>query len=62
MRLNREVVAVEQLGQRLTAIFKAAANRVNFLRGGRELEFHYVAEVIDIAKSAGLDRIALMTE
>ena len=62
VRLNQEVVAVEDLGERLKAIFKNAANRVIFLRGDRELEFHHVAEVIDIAKGAGLDRIALMTE
>ena len=62
VRLNQEIVAVGDLGERLKAIFKAAANLVIFLRGGRELEFRYIAEVIDIAKGAGLDRVALMTE
>lgn len=62
VRLNQEVVDIGELGERLKTIFKSAANHVIFLRGARELEFHYVAEVIDIAKGVGLDRVALMTE
>ena len=62
VRLNQQVAAIGDLGTKLAAIFRNAANHVIFLRGGKELEFHHVAEVIDIAKGAGLDRIALMTE
>jgi biopolymer transport protein TolR len=60
--LNRESVTIANLGERLAAVFKNAPNHVVFLRGDKELDFHQIAEVIDIAKGAGLDRIALMTQ
>ncbi len=62
IRLNQEVVALNDLGKRLRSIFFVATNHVLFLKGAKELEFYRVAEVIDIAKGAGLDRIALMTD
>jgi len=43
-------------------IFKNAANHVIFVRGEKDLDFRQVAEVIDIAKGAGMDRVALMTQ
>jgi biopolymer transport protein TolR len=60
VRLNREVVAVENLEARLKEVFKHTANHVIFVRGEKGLDFTYVAQVIDIAKGAGLDRVALM--
>jgi biopolymer transport protein ExbD len=62
VRLNQETVAVTDLEERLKMVFKSAANHVIFVRGGKDLDFNYVAEVIDIAKGAGLDRVALMTQ
>jgi len=46
----------------LQVVFKNAANHVIFIRGDKELDFQQIAEVIDIAKGAGLDRVALMTQ
>jgi len=48
--------------QRLLGLFRNAANRVIFVRGEKDLDFGQVAEVIDIARAAGLDRVALITE
>jgi len=48
--------------QRLLGLFRNAANRVIFVRGEKDLDFGQVAEVIDIASAAGLDRVALITE
>lgn len=62
VRLNRETVAVADLEERLKVVFKNATNHVIFIRGDKELNFSYVAEVIGIAKGAGLDRVALMTQ
>lgn len=62
VRLNQETVAITDLDERLKTVFKNAANHVIFIRGNRELHFHHVAEVIDIAKGTGLDRVALMTQ
>lgn len=60
VRLNQETVAVADLGERLKALFRNAADHVIFVRGEKDLDYNYVAEVIDIAKGAGLDRVALM--
>jgi biopolymer transport protein TolR len=62
VRLNQESVAIRDLGGRLKAVLKNAGNHVIFVRGDRELDFQHIAEVIDIAKGAGLDRVALMTQ
>jgi len=62
VRLNQEIIAVSDLGERLKATFKNAAHHVIFLRGAGDLDFQQVAEVIDIAKGAGLDRVALITK
>ena len=54
MRLNDELVALSDLDQRLLGLFRNAANRVIFVRGEKDLDFGQVAEVIDIARAAGL--------
>ena len=62
VRLNEETVAVADLEERLRVVFKNAADHVIFIRGDKDLKFSYVAEVIDIARGAGLDRVVLMTQ
>jgi biopolymer transport protein TolR len=61
LSINQETVTVEQLGPRLTEIFKTRAEKVCFVKGAPGLEFREVARVIDIAKGAGVDRIGLLT-
>ena len=41
-------------------VFKNVPNHVIFVRAEKDLDFQYVAEVIDLAKGAGLERVALM--
>jgi len=60
VRLNQEPVALEALDSRLRTVFKNAPNRVIFVRADKDMNFQQVAEVIDIAKGAGLERVALM--
>jgi len=62
VRVNQDAIAVDQLGPRLLAIFKTTARPVVFIRGKKDLAFEEVAQVIDIAKGAGFQRIALMNE
>jgi biopolymer transport protein TolR len=62
VRLNQESVALKDLDGRLKAVFKNAANHAIFVRADKDLDFQQVAEVIDIAKGAGLDRVASMTQ
>jgi biopolymer transport protein ExbD len=62
VRVNQDAIAMDQLGPRLLAIFKTTARPVVFIRGKKDLAFEEVAQVIDIAKGAGFQRIALMNE
>ena len=61
MKLNQDPVDISQLGARLEAIFKTRAERVVFVKGDEDLDFQTVAQAIDIAKGAGIDKIGLMT-
>jgi biopolymer transport protein ExbD len=59
--INQELVTKATLGERLTDIFKTRAERIVFVRGDSGLNFLEIADVIDIAKGAGIDKIGLMT-
>lgn len=61
VRLNQEIVVLKNLPERLIRLFGAALDHPVFLRAEPGLEFQQVAEVIDVARSAGLTRIGLMT-
>lgn len=59
--INQDPVTKDQLGGRLTEIFKTRAERVMFVKGDPEILFGDVAEVIDIAKGAQIEKIGLIT-
>jgi biopolymer transport protein ExbD len=59
--VNTAPVKEADLGQRLIDIFSTRAERVVFVKGDNDLEFKYVAEAIDIAHGAGIDKVGLMT-
>jgi biopolymer transport protein ExbD len=61
MMINTEETDPTRLGQRLMEVFKTRAEKVVFVKGAPELEFKEVAQAIDIAKGAGIDKIGLMT-
>jgi biopolymer transport protein TolR len=61
LRLNQDPIEWPKLGDRLTEVFKTRAERVVFVKADKELTFETVANAIDIAKGAGLDKIGLMT-
>ena len=62
LKINQDDVQKEYLGARLEEIFKTRAERTMFVRGDKEINFGAVAEVIDIAKGAGIDKIGLITQ
>lgn len=62
MMINAEPITYDTLGDRLFDIFKTRAERVVFVKGDPELEFQAVAQAIDIAKGAAIDKVGLMTE
>jgi biopolymer transport protein ExbD len=61
MMLNTEPTDPTRLGARLMDVFKTRAEKVVFVKGDPSLEFRDVAQAIDIAKGAGVDKIGLMT-
>ena len=61
VRLNAEAMDLETLRARLAVLFRNRAAEVVFVRGEKGLEFQQVAEVIDVAKGAGVERVGLMT-
>ena len=61
MHINNEDTNMKLLGPRLEAIFKTRAERVVFVKGDPDLDYEVVAQAIDIAKGAAIDKIGLMT-
>lgn len=59
--LNREAVQLADLRARLLQIFKIRSDGLIFVRGEGDLDFGRVAQVMDIARGAGMSRVALMT-
>ncbi len=62
VRINREDVRWEELETRLAQIYLTRAEKVAFVRGDADVDFQYVADVIDLAHHAGVQRIGLLTE
>jgi biopolymer transport protein TolR len=61
LRINQLEVPLEGLRGRLERIFGTRANKVAFLQGDRSLEFHAVAQVLDLMQSAGATSVGLLT-
>jgi biopolymer transport protein ExbD len=59
--LNREAVQLANLRARLLRIFKIRGDGLIFVRGEGDLVFGQVAQAMDIARGAGMNRVALMT-
>jgi len=62
LKINQESVKWEDLQSRLHDIFKLRAERIAFVRGDDDMDFQHVADVIDIARTAGVDRAGLLTK
>jgi biopolymer transport protein TolR len=59
--INNSPVAFADLQNRLEDIFKTRAQKVVFVKGFKDLDYRYIAQAIDAAKGAGLDKVGLMT-
>jgi biopolymer transport protein ExbD len=62
IRINQEPTDLRLLGSRLEDIFKSRNERIIFVKGDSSLPFADVAEIIDVAKGAGIDKIGLITK
>jgi biopolymer transport protein ExbD len=60
-KINETDVLKGELLPRLQDIYANRAERIMFVKGDDDLNFAYVAEVIDIGRAAGVDHIGLMT-
>jgi biopolymer transport protein TolR len=62
LKINQDPTTLQALGPRLEEIFKTRNERVMFVKGDPSVSFGDVAQVIDIAKGAGIDKIGLITK
>ena len=62
VRVNKGDVRWEDLEAQLTKIYLTRVEKVAFVRGDADVDFRYVADVIDRAHSAGVTRIGLLTQ
>ena len=60
-KINETEVNKVELLPRLTDIYSNRAERIMFVKGDDDVNFAYVAEIIDIGKAANVDHIGLMT-
>jgi biopolymer transport protein TolR len=58
---QRDGVNKVELLPKLTEIYSNRAERIMFVKGDDNLDFRYIAEVIDIGHAANVDHIGLMT-
>jgi biopolymer transport protein TolR len=61
VKINQEDVRWEDLETRLAKIYLTRAEKVVFVRGDADVDFQYVADVIDVAHHAGVQRVGLLT-
>ncbi|HSE48562.1 MAG TPA: biopolymer transporter ExbD [Terriglobales bacterium] len=61
LKINQDDVTWDTLQTRLEEIYKTRAEKVMFVKGDPDVQFDQVAQVIDIAHSAGVDKVGLIT-
>jgi len=60
LRINKQPVTWDDLGNRLEAIFKLRASKVAFIRGDALVEFALVARIVDVMHGSGIS-VGLLT-
>ena len=61
VKINQDDATWETLQGRLEDIFKTRAEKVMFVKGDDNIPFADVANVIDLAHAAGVDKVGLIT-
>ena len=62
VKINQEDVRWGDLETRLAKISLTRAEKVAFVRGDADVDYQYVADVIDLAHHAGVRRVGLLTK
>jgi biopolymer transport protein ExbD len=60
--VNEETVEWDRLRERLRDIFAIRVQRIAFIEADDDTDFQDVADVIALARTAGVDRVGLLTE
>ena len=60
LKINHQEVSWADLKPQLANIFKQRAEKVAFVQGEDAVDFEYVADVIDTARDAGVERVGLL--
>jgi biopolymer transport protein TolR len=61
LKINQETATWETLKTQLETIYKLRAEKIMFVKADDELPFADVASAIDIAHTAGVDKVGLIT-
>jgi biopolymer transport protein TolR len=61
LKINQEDSTWDGLEKRLEDIFKDRADKIAFVKGDGDVMFQEVARAIDIMRSAGIDKVGLIT-
>jgi biopolymer transport protein TolR len=62
LKINQDDVRWEDLEMQLARIYLTRVEKVAFVRGDSDVDFQYVADVIDLAHHVGVQRIGLLTK
>ena len=60
VKVNKEEIPWAQLDDRLAQIYLSRVEKVAFVQGDADVDFQYVAEVIDVEHHAGVTRVGLL--
>jgi biopolymer transport protein TolR len=60
-RINQHTISRAELPARLGAIYANRERHLLFIKGDDRLNFRQIAEVIDVSRSTGVDRVGLVT-
>ena len=61
LKINGDDASWDNLEIRLHAIFAGRVEKVVFIKGDEDVTFENVAQVIDLAHAAGVDKVGLIT-
>ena len=61
LMINQDQSNWNDLGPRLSDIFKERADKIAFVKGDDNVEFAQVARAIDIMRGSGIDHVGLIT-
>jgi biopolymer transport protein TolR len=62
LKINEDQVGWNDLESRLRAIFDLRKEKVIFVKADRNVEWDEVAQAIDVAHSAGIENVGLLTK